>query len=342
MYEKEVSLEKLVNLCIGRISCFINGKRFEITNGGVIDIEQEDAILKELNEERDRFWRPVYGILDKVLDNGGKLYFNLTSDEGVFVIRKTPSKNVSKYSKLYKDVSQAGKLTHDGEEILLDKESDKDIYLDVQEFKPKFNSISEVYEELKDKKIDLDKTIDRAAPCSMSDILGDPLVKVICEGEKVYIRSVVVSESSILVSERNHTEGKIYEYKIDNDDFTNVILYSNLGTCTLRLSSQYDTGDEFGDYGIIVTDEGKIEFCENAYGICGGLKEIRDLSEPLMAFIVELLMDMLVFEDPSSNEVMYCPECDKKHYNGEEFCTDCGTELVTNLKFYMMIEYGDY
>ena len=129
MYEKEVSLEKLVNLCIGRISCFINGKHFEITNSGVIDIEQEDAILNELNEERSRFWRPVYGILDKVLDNGGKLYFNLTSDEGVFVIRKGPSK----------DVSQAGKLTHDGEEILLDKESDKDIYLDVQEFKPKFN-----------------------------------------------------------------------------------------------------------------------------------------------------------------------------------------------------------
>lgn len=326
MYEKEVSLEKLVNLCIGGISCFINSKRFYISSDvNLIDIEQEDAILNELNEERSRFWRPVYGILDKVLDNGGKLYFNLTSDEGVFVIRKGPSK----------DVSQAGKLTHDGEEILLDKESDKDIYLDVQEFKPKFNSLSEVYEELKDKKIDLDKTIGRVASFSMSDILGDPLVEVICEGEEVYIHSVRVSEA-------DYTEGKIYEYKVDDDDFTNVILYSSFGTRTLRLSSQYYTGDKFGDYGIRVTDEGKIEFCENAYGICGGLKEIRDLSEPLMAFIVELLMDMLVFEDPSLDEVMYCPECDKEHYNGEEFCTDCGTELVTNLKFYMMIEYGDY
>lgn len=38
-----------------------------------------------------------------------------------------------------------------------------------------------------------------------------------------------------------------------------------------------------------------------------------------MAFIVELLMDMLVFEDPSLGEVMYCPECDKEHRNGEEF-----------------------
>jgi predicted amidophosphoribosyltransferase len=39
---------------------------------------------------------------------------------------------------------------------------------------------------------------------------------------------------------------------------------------------------------------------------------------------------------------MYCPECDKGHRNGEEFCTDCGTELVTSLKFYMMCEFGDY
>lgn len=39
---------------------------------------------------------------------------------------------------------------------------------------------------------------------------------------------------------------------------------------------------------------------------------------------------------------MYCPECDKEHYNGEKFCTDCGTEVVTKLKFYIMIEYGDY
>lgn len=61
-----------------------------------------------------------------------------------------------------------------------------------------------------------------------------------------------------------------------------------------------------------------------------------------MAFIVELLMDMLVFEDPASDDVMYCPECDKEHYNGEEFCTDCGTELVTSLKAYMVVEFGDY
>lgn len=61
-----------------------------------------------------------------------------------------------------------------------------------------------------------------------------------------------------------------------------------------------------------------------------------------MAFIVELLRVMLVFEDPSLDEVMYCPECDKEHRNGEELCTDCGTELVTSLKFYMMCEFDDY
>ena len=56
------------------------------------------------------------------------------------------------------------KLVDLGGEVLLDKESNEDIYEDVHVFKPKFNSISEVYEELKDKKLNLDKTIDCAAP----------------------------------------------------------------------------------------------------------------------------------------------------------------------------------
>lgn len=121
------------------------------------------------------------------------------------------------------------KLVDLGGEVLLDKESNEDIYEDVHVFKPKFNSISEVYEELKDKKLNLDKTIDCAAPHYMSNILGNPVVEVLYNGSEIYI-----------------------------------------------------------------------------------------------------------------DEVMYCPECDKEHRNGEEFCTDCGTELVTKLKFYMMVEYGDY
>lgn len=63
MYGKEVSLEKLVNLTTGGIACLINSKRFYISSDvNLIDIEQEDAILNELNEERSRFWSPVYGI----------------------------------------------------------------------------------------------------------------------------------------------------------------------------------------------------------------------------------------------------------------------------------------
>lgn len=335
MYEKEVSLEKLVNINTRAIACLINDKCFYISSDvDMIDFEQEDAILNELNEERTRFWRPVHGILDKVLDNGGKLFFNLTNDEGVFVIRKRPCKNDSLLErKIHKDVSQVGKLTRDGEEILLDKESDKDIYEDVHVFKPRFNSISEVYEEIKDKRINLDKTIGRAS----ADIFGGyiPNVEVLCDHSEIYIRAIQIFE-------KPYTEGTIYEYELDDDDFTNVIIYSALGTSTLRLSSQYYTGDEDGDYGIRVTDDGVIEFYENASGLCGGLKELCDLSEPLKAFIVELLMELLVFEDPASDEVMYCPECEKEHYNGEKTCTDCGTELITSLEFYMLVEFGDY
>ena len=70
-----------------------------------------------------------------------------------------------------------------------------------------------------------------------------------------------------------------------------------------------------------------------------GLRGVRDLSEPLNAFVVEILMNTLVFEDPSSDEGwMYCPDCGEAYENGEESCPDCGINLVTGFEI-TMLEY---
>ena len=310
-FDKEVNLTKLVNLKT-EILCFVNDKCF--------DIRQENDILKELNKERTPYWRRIYGILNMVLDNGGKLYFELTEDEGIFVIRKNP----------YKDVSQVGIYSPEGGEILLDKESDEDIYINTHVFKPKFTSMDEVNALLKDKKINLDKTMGRV---SMPNFYNGPTVEVVCGG--IYIHTVYVSEGS-------GRGEKIYEYEIDDDDFVTVEIHSGLGNYTLRLSPQYYTGDEAGDYGIVVYDDGTIRLSENTSGICGGISEISDLSEPLNAFVIEILMNTLVFEDPLLDKgVMYCTDCGEDYYNGEEVCPDCGTKLVTEFEFDMLEYKGE-
>lgn len=309
-YDKEVSLTKLVNLKT-EILCFVNDKCF--------DIRQEKEILKELNKERTPYWRRIYSILNMVLNNGGKLYFELTEDEGIFVIRKNPDK----------DVSQVGIYSPDEGEILLDKESDEDIYINTHVFKPKFTSISEVNQALKGKKINLDKTMNRV---SMPDFYAGPTVED--EGDSIYIHTVYASEGA--------NDGEIYEYELDDYDFVTVGIHSGLGNYNLRLSPKYYTGDEAGDYGIDVSDDGTIMLCENTSGMFGGVSVIRDLSEPLTAFVVEILMNTIVFEDPLLDKgVMYCPDCGEDYHNGEESCPDCGTELVT--KFEMdMLEYKNF
>ena len=109
----------------------------------------------------------------------------------------------------------------------------------------------------------------------------------------------------------------------------------------LRLPPQCYTGDEAGDYGIEVFDDGTIMLCETTSGICGGTSSVRDLSEPLNAFVIEILMNTLVFEDSLSDEgVMYCPDCGEDYNNGEELCPDCGTKLVTEFEI-TMLEYKE-
>ena len=308
-YDKEVDLSKLVDLKT-EILCFVNDKCF--------DIRQEKEILKELNKERTPYWRRIYGILNIVLDNGGKLYFELSEDEGIFVIRKNE----------YKDVSQVGKYSPEEGEILLDKESDEDIYINTHVFKPKFTSMDEVNALLKDKKINLDETMRHV---SMPDFYAGPTVEAIYGG--IYIHTVYVSEGG--------SGGKIYEYEIDDDDFVTVGIHSGLGDYDLRLPPQCYTGDEAGDYGIEVFDDGTIMLCETTSGICGGTSSVRDLSEPLNAFVIEILMNTLVFEDSLSDEgVMYCPDCGEDYDNGEELCPDCGTKLVTEFEI-TMLEYKE-
>ena len=295
-YDKEVNLAKLFDLKTD-ILCFVNDKCF--------NIKQEEDILSELNKEKSRYgWMPIVGISNMVLDNGGKLYFKLTNDEGIFVIRKNS----------YKDVSQVGKYTPEEGEILFDKESNEDIYINTHIFKPEFTNISEVNMWLKDKKINLKDTIERV---KFTDIISyDTIVNVedywdnLCgefdlvsysdeyyekleelknEGKYIYIRTVHASEGS-------GSFEKIYEYEINDDEFTIVNVYSCLENCSLRLSSQYYTGDEAGDYGIMIEDN-EIRFYENTSGMFGGLERVRDLSEPLNAFVIEIMMNIIVFED---------------------------------------------
>ena len=144
MYDKEVILKKLFDLKTD-IYCFVNDKCF--------NAKEEDKILNELNEERSNslFWKSVVSISELVLANGGKLYFKLKDDKGIFVIEENWNKHLS----------QVGRYSPEEGEVLLDEEIDEDIYRNIQKFIPKFTSISEINEELKDKKINLRKTIEK-------------------------------------------------------------------------------------------------------------------------------------------------------------------------------------
>lgn len=297
-------------------------------NGNYFDIKQVEDILKELNVENMFIPDPIDGLSNRVLNGGGKLIFKITDDVGFYVYTKLEKELENYYRILY-----VGKYPPDEEEILFDKEeyekSDEDDYINIHEFKPKFTSISEVNQALKGKKINLDKTMNRVR---MPDFYDGPTVEDV--GDGIYIHTVYASEES-------RTVGEIYEYEIDDDDFVTVGIHSGLGNYNLRLSPKYYTGDEAGDYGINVSDDGTIMLCENTGGMFGGVSVILDLSEPLTAFVIEILINTLVFEDPLLDEgVMYCPDCGESYHNGEESCPDCGTELVTEFEMDMLIYKG--
>lgn len=293
MYEKEVSLKKLFDLKTD-VYCFINDKWF--------NAKQEDEILKELNSKRWDLdmWEPIVSISDKVLFSGGRLYFKLTDDKGLFVREKA-----------FQCFSQVGRYSPEEGEVLLDEEIDEDIYRNVQEFIPKFNSISEVNEELKGKKIDLRKTIEKATSkdiginddlmlqvedygyefdCGSSiDGYYDKLDELKDEGKWIYVSAVYATDECI------PEECDVYEYEIC-DEFNTIGIDSCFGHCELRVSFDSFAGQINGDFGIMIQGD-EISFQINDCGMFASIDPIDDLSEPLNAFVIELMMNIIEFKE---------------------------------------------
>ena len=285
MYEKEVSLMKLFNLET-EIYCFINDKIF--------NIKQEDDILNELNKERYKFiWRPIPDLSNMTLDNGGKLYFKLTEDKGIFVIRNND-----------KDLSQVGKYSSEEGEELFDEEVDEDIYINVQEFKPNFNSITEVNKLLEGKEIDLRKTIEKVLSkdiginpdCMVEvedygwDFPDDKLEEFQNEEKWIYIRAVYAT------TEIGGGSENIYEYEIDEEEYATVGVDSCIFECDLRLSHDYYLGDITSDYGIMVEGD-KISFQSFCGGMFSSIDPVVNLSEPLNELAIEIMLDIIVFKE---------------------------------------------
>ena len=291
MYEKEVSLKKLFDLKPD-VYCFINDKWF--------NAKQEDEILKELNSKRWDLdlWEPIVSISNKVLFSGGRLYFKLTDDKGVFVREKA-----------FQCFSQVGRYSPEEGEALLDEEIDEDIYRNVQEFIPKYNNISEVNEELKGKKIDLRKTIEKATSKDIGvgymiiiedygfdfdfgpsvDEYYEKLEELKDEGKWIYITVVYATD------ECGPVDCDVYEYEI-GDDFNTVGVASCLGYYELRISHDSFAGQINGDFGIMVQED-EISLRFNDCGMFGTMDPIEDLSEPLNAMVVELMMKIIEFKE---------------------------------------------
>ncbi len=302
MYGKEVSLKKLFDLKTD-VYCFINDKCF--------NAKQEDEILKELDKERHPYsWEPIVSISEYLLANGAKLYFKLTEDKGVFVIEKDWNKHLS----------QVGRYSPEEGEVLLDEEIDEDIYRNIQQFIPKYNSISEVNEELKGKKIDLRKTIEKIITKDIgkaeeylveiedygndlennfdfelySDEYYEKLEELKDEGKWIYITAVYATTEIAGFDD-------VYDFEpnLEDDEIEVTGVESCLGEYDLRVSYDSYVGQIAGDFGIMIQGD-EISFQEYCGGMCGmhsSIYPIGNLSEPLNAFAAELMMDIIEFKD---------------------------------------------
>lgn len=191
----------------------------------------------------------------------------------------------------------------------------------VKVFEPKFVSISDVKLELKDKEIDLRKTIEKViskdfgiGECCLvvvedhddewyiqfdleryTDEYYDKLEELKDEGKWIYIRAVYANREIA-----GHTEN-IYQYEVsdeeyENDDYVSVGVASCLGDCDLLLSGDYYTGDDTSDYGIMI-ENGKINFEMFIGEMFSSIDPITDLSEPLHALAIETMLDIIEFKD---------------------------------------------
>ena len=190
----------------------------------------------------------------------------------------------------------------------------------IKKFEPKFVSISDVHMELKDKEIDLRKTIEKViskdfgiGECCLvavnevddwytdfdiepyTDEYYNKLNELKDEGNSIYIRAVYANRDIA-----GNTED-IYQYEVsdeeyDNDDYVSVGVASCLGDCDLLLSGDYYTGDDTSDYGIMI-EKSEIKFKMFIGGMFSSIEPINNLSEPLHALAVEILLDIIEFKD---------------------------------------------
>ena len=185
----------------------------------------------------------------------------------------------------------------------------------VKKFEPKFVSISDVQMELKDKEIDLRKTIEKVlskdfgvGECCLvavneddewyfdfdietySDEYYNKLNELKDEGNPIYIRAVYAN------TEIAGHASDIYEYEIEDDDYVAVGVASCLGKCDLLLSGDYYTGDDTSDYGIMIEND-QITFQMFIGGMFSSIEPINNLSEPLHALAIEIMLDIIEFKD---------------------------------------------
>lgn len=193
----------------------------------------------------------------------------------------------------------------------------------IKKFEPKFESISDVNMELKDKEIDLKKTIEKVLSkdiginhemivevedygCDFEELnvklftdeFYDKLEELKNEGKWIYIHSVYATTDNAGYSEN------IYGYEIndeiDEDEFDDYYVTVGVDSCVrdcdLILSDEYYTGDMTSDYGIMIKD-GKISFKLYIGGFGSSIDPINNLSEPLHALAIEMLLEIIEFKD---------------------------------------------
>lgn len=193
----------------------------------------------------------------------------------------------------------------------------------IKKFEPKFESITEVNKLLKGKDIDLRKTIEKVLSkdiginpdCMVevedygvdfddwnvdlfSDEFYNKLEELKNEGTWIYIRAVYANTDNGGYSKNIYgyeIDDKINEDEID-DYYVTVGIDSCVRECDLKLSSEYYTGDITSDYGIMVED-GKIRFQLYTGGFGSSIDPICNLSEPLHALSIEIMLDIIEFKD---------------------------------------------
>lgn len=190
----------------------------------------------------------------------------------------------------------------------------------IKEFEPKFESISDVEMLLKDKDIDLRKTIEKVLSkdfgvnhdmvVEVEDYSWDlselnlesdeeyynKLEEFKSEGKWIYIHSVYATTET-----GGHCEN-VYGYELGDDFEKDEYAYNTVGvdssvcTCDLIINSEYYSGDMEGDYGIMIED-GEISFGQYIGGFGSSINSVTDLSEPLNALAIEILLDVIEFKE---------------------------------------------